>query len=101
MEEGIVLTPEQLDTMEQMWADGISASHIADALGVTAQQVYTTAMCNRDRFPYRKRPSSQELRDEWADRIVEGKATYKQAVEELGVGISTVRRWVMLSWRRR
>jgi len=96
-----VLTPEQLNEMERMWAAGVSAQHIAETLCVTVQQVNMTAMCDRGRFPYRHKYVPQAVKDEWADRIVEGKATYKQAVEELGVGISTVRRWVMLSWRRR
>lgn len=96
-----MLTPEQLDEMERMWAAGVSAQHIADTLGVTKQQVHTTAMCDRGRFPYRHRFLSQSVKDEWVDRIIEGKATYKQAAEELGVGRSTVRRWVTLSWRRR
>ena len=47
------MTPEQLDRMAVLWAEGASAKRIAQEVGVTRSQVLNASCRHRGRFPYR------------------------------------------------
>lgn len=86
------MTAEDLDRMEQMWADGASIYEMARELGYSKDYLCAIACKNRKRFPLRRSKVDEERMSKWIAMIYAGRASIKEAAEAMGVNRETVSR---------
>lgn len=88
------LTEKKLERMRQLWAEGVTAKRIASELGISTNYVVQIAMRDRESFPRRQGRDTHPDADLWLERIRTGRATKVRAAKELGVSITTIKRWL-------
>lgn len=86
------MTPDELDRMERMWAQGMRVRQIARQVGYSSRHVMNVIGMHRYRFPRRRRELTDEEWAAWIERIRSGELTPKQVRDELGVCKESVRR---------
>ena len=88
------LTDEKLERMRQLWAEGASAKRIAREVGLSTNYVVQIAIRDRESFPRRQGRDTHPDADLWLERIRTGRATQVRAAKELGVSVTTIKRWL-------
>lgn len=92
------MTPEEIDLMAELWAEGDSVKRIAEKMGYAPSTIRSFACDHRDRFPFRRSPVDNEKMDLWLERIASGRARPSDVVNAMGVSRATV--WLRMKARR-
>lgn len=88
------MSPDELAEMERLWRGRIPVKEIARRLGFSHSHVLCVAARDRDRFPYRRVQTPDEIRELWVLRIRAGRATVNDACIATGANPVTVRKWL-------
>ena len=79
--------------MGELWRGGWALKHISRELGYTPNYVSRVAMEHRDLCPPRRRWHAPEERDQWADRVISGELTQREAARMAGVTPTAIYYW--------
>lgn len=95
------MTDKDLRRMRRMYRNGLTAKEIAERLGYSVSNINYVIQNNRDKFPYRNRHTSDEVRRECASLVLDDDMPMKAVARKLGVNINTVRKYVSKELRSR
>lgn len=87
------MTEDELRELGALWRGGCSLKHIARELGYTPNYVSCVAMEHRDLCPPRRRWHSREEHALWADRVLSGELTQREAARMAGVTQTAIYYW--------
>ena len=87
------MTEDELRRMGEPWRGGWALKHIARELGYTPNYVSCVAMEHRDLCPPRRRWHSREEHALWADRVLSGELTQREAARMAGVTQTAIYYW--------
>ena len=87
------MTEQELRELGRMWRDGWSLKRIARELGYTPNYVSRVAMEHRDLCPPRRRWHSREEHALWADRVLSGELTQREAARMAEVTPTAIYYW--------
>ena len=90
------MTTWQYAEARRLWAEGVSARAIGEAIGASTSAVASAARAHREDFPERPRGTAEGGREELVRRAVETAraAGVAAAAERHGVSRRTVSRWL-------
>lgn len=87
------MTEDELRRMGELWRSGWALKHIARELGYTPNYVAIVATRHRDLCPPRRRWHSREEHALWADRVLSGELTQREAARMAGVTQTAIYYW--------
>lgn len=88
------MTEKELDVMESLWREGLSAKRIASETGYCVQYIYWIANRYRDRFPYRRHIPDPAYKELIIERVLAGRMSITEASRKLNIHYESVRKVV-------
>lgn len=87
------MTEEQLRELDGHWAAGMPIKQIARLMCYSFDTIADVLKSNRGRYPLRRKSFTQSERDAWADRVLSGELTQREAARAAEVTEQTVYKW--------
>ncbi len=88
------MTEDELRELDACWASGMLLKQISRRMGYTPEHLCYVMRHDRARFPRRIPSFTEDDRAAWADRVLSGELTVRDAAGLAGCDTSTVRKWV-------
>lgn len=87
------MTEAELRQLDELWAGAMSIKQIARVMGYSPFTINYVTKTRRGRYPLRRKSFTQSERDAWADRVLSGELTMREAARMLGVHEMTIYKW--------
>ena len=87
------MTEAELRELDALWAGAMPIKQIARVMGYSPWTIGYTTRQRRGRYPLRRKSFTQSERDAWADRVLSGELTQREAARAAGVTEQTVYKW--------
>lgn len=90
------MTREDEDKLVVLWGDRVPVEEIARSLGYSVSYIKSYVSRHREKFPYRRRAISANVRELWMCRLLARRCTKMYVAKRLGVSHDTINRWLRM-----